>query len=305
MGAPLVSVVTIFWNAERFLAEAIDSVHGQTRRDWELLLVDDGSTDGSTAIARAWARRQPDRVRYLEHPGHANRGMSAARNLGVRHARGRYVALLDADDAWMPPKLERDVATLEAVPEAGMVYGPALWWHGWSGRPEDAARDFVHPLGTAPDTLVRPPTLLRLILRDEGCSPCTCSVLVRRSVVEAVGGFEEGFRGLYEDQAFFAKVCLRTAVFVAGACWQRYRQHPDSACARAEAGGQAAARRRFLEWLAGHLRATGLGDAETWRVLRTELRACRHPRLHRVLGALRRGRARAGPAAAAAAGGSR
>src|SRR5206468_2884667 len=81
--APTVSVVVIFLNAERFLDEAIQSVMGQTYPHWELLLVDDGSTDGSSAIARGYTERQPNRVRYLEHPGHRNAGMSASRNLGL------------------------------------------------------------------------------------------------------------------------------------------------------------------------------------------------------------------------------
>src|SRR3712207_221993 len=80
--APRVSVVVIFLDAARFLGEAVASVLGQTYGAWELLLVDDGSTDGSSALARGYAAAQPGRVRYLEHPGHANRGMSAARNLG-------------------------------------------------------------------------------------------------------------------------------------------------------------------------------------------------------------------------------
>src|SRR5262245_42468246 len=88
--APLVSAIIIFLDEERFLAEAIESVIAQSDRDWELLLVDDGSTDGSTAIARGYAARMPDRIHYYDHEAHANRGMSAARNLGLGHARGRY-----------------------------------------------------------------------------------------------------------------------------------------------------------------------------------------------------------------------
>src|SRR5205807_873118 len=82
----------IFLNAERFLREAVESVFAQTYPHWELLLVDDGSTDRSGEIARRFAADRPDRVRYLEHPGHENRGMSASRNLGIRSARGELVA---------------------------------------------------------------------------------------------------------------------------------------------------------------------------------------------------------------------
>ena len=94
----LVSTIIIFLNAERFLAEAIESVLAQTYPTWELWLVDDGSTDRSSQLARDYAARHAARIHYLEHPGHENRGKSASRNLGLRHARGEYVALLDADD---------------------------------------------------------------------------------------------------------------------------------------------------------------------------------------------------------------
>src|SRR5438128_12540181 len=97
---PLVSAIIIFLNAEQFIQEAIESVFAQTYDNWELLLVDDGSTDGSTAIARSYLERHPRRVRYLEHSEHANRGMSASRNIGSRYARGEYIAFLDADDVW-------------------------------------------------------------------------------------------------------------------------------------------------------------------------------------------------------------
>src|SRR5262249_40041371 len=138
---PLVSVIIIFLNAEKFLQEAIESVVAQTYDHWELLLADDGSTDGSTGIARQYADHYPGKVRYLEHAGHQNRGMSASRNLGIRHAVGEYIAFLDADDVWLPHKLEEQVAILNAHPETGMVYGATQVWHSWTGDPKDIPRD--------------------------------------------------------------------------------------------------------------------------------------------------------------------
>ena len=96
----LVSCIIIFFNAEKFLGEAIESVFAQTYKNWELLLVDDGSTDDSTTIALNYAEQYPEKVCYLEHEGHQNRGMSATRNLGIRLATGEYIAFLDADDIW-------------------------------------------------------------------------------------------------------------------------------------------------------------------------------------------------------------
>ena len=140
---PLVSVVMPYLHAARFLDEAIQSVASQTYERWELLLVDDGSTDGSERIAASWARRQPGRIHCLRHPGGANRGISASRNLGLRSASGELVAFLDADDVWREHKLERHVALLSAHPEAGMVYGRTEYWHSWTGDRGDAGRDHV------------------------------------------------------------------------------------------------------------------------------------------------------------------
>ena len=160
---PLVSAIVIFLNAGKFIEEAIESIFAQTYNNWELLLVDDGSTDGSTQIALRYAEQYPEKVRYLEHPGHQNRGMSAARNLGISQAKGEYIAFLDADDVWLPYKLEQQVALLESRPEAGMVYGNTQYWCGWTGRPEDIRRDFVPELGVRTDALFKPPTLLTLL----------------------------------------------------------------------------------------------------------------------------------------------
>src|ERR1700687_4623324 len=98
----LVSVVVAFYNAERFLAEAIDSVLAQTYPRWELLLVDDGSRDSGPEIAHEYAARNPGRIYCLAHPGHRNLGPCTARNLGVRHSTGQYIAVLDSDDVWLP-----------------------------------------------------------------------------------------------------------------------------------------------------------------------------------------------------------
>jgi glycosyltransferase involved in cell wall biosynthesis len=272
----LISVVVIFLDAEPFLDEAIRSVIGQTRQDWELLLVDDGSSDGSSGIARGYAQREPTRVRYLEHPAHRNLGMSASRNLGIQHSRGEYVALLDADDVWLPEKLERQVAILEAHPEAALVFGAPLYWFGWTGRPEDRQRDYVIDLKLSADRVYRPPSLLLPFLKREAPTPCPCDVLVRREAAVLVGGFEEHFRGayqVYEDQAFFSKVLLRAPVFVSSETWDRYRQHRDSCYAVAKAtGSREVARQYYLTWFRRYLRAQGSASGPVGQTVLAELR---------------------------------
>jgi glycosyltransferase involved in cell wall biosynthesis len=270
---PLVSVVIIFLNAERFLEEAVQSVIAQSYPHWELLLVDDGSSDGGSAIARAWAAREPERVRYLEHPGHRNHGMSASRNLGLRHARGEYLALLDADDVWLPAKLERQVAILGANPAAALLFGAPLYWFGWSGLAEDGARDYVIDLKLPLDRVHEPPALLLAFLQGTAPPPCPSDVLVRRAAALSVGGFEDQFTGMYEDQAFFSKLLLRMPAFASHETWDRYRQHPDSCYAVSKATGRReAARRFFLTWLRRYLREHGLADGPVWRTVEAQLR---------------------------------
>jgi glycosyltransferase involved in cell wall biosynthesis len=274
--APLVSVVAIFLNGERFLDEAIQSVIAQTYPHWELLLVDDGSTDGSTALARGWAEREPHRIRYLEHPGHRNHGMSASRNVGLHNARGEYLALLDADDVWLPGKLARQVEILEAHPTVGLLFGAPLYWFGWTGQAEDRARDYVIDLKLSVDRVYDPPDLLLPFLQRAAPTPCPSDVLVRRATAVSVGGFEAHFVGVnmvYEDQGFFSKMLLRAPAFASGETWDRYRQHPESCYAVSKAtGGREIARHYFLKWFRRYLVDQGLASGPVWETVHTELR---------------------------------
>jgi glycosyltransferase involved in cell wall biosynthesis/SAM-dependent methyltransferase len=271
-GKPLVSVIIIFLNGEDFIEEAIESVLLQTYDNLELLLVDDGSTDGSTEIALRYAEQHPGRVRYLEHKGHQNLGMSATRNLGIRNAGGEYIAFLDADDLWLPHKLERQVSILESHPEAAMVYGANEYWHSWTGKPEDLDRDQVPNLGIEPDRVYEPPALSTLLYPlGKGTAPCPSDLLMRREMIERVGGFEEEFRGnnqLYEDQAFLAKVYLNESVFVSSECWDRYRIHPDSCVSVVTGAGQyQSVRQHFLRWLETYISRQGINDTGVRRAL--------------------------------------
>jgi glycosyltransferase involved in cell wall biosynthesis len=204
----MVSVIMIFLDAERFIEDAIASVFAQTWPLWELLLVNDGSSDRSTAIAKGWAERHPERVRYLQHGDGANHGTGPSRNLGLVHASGEYIAFLDADDLFLPERLARHVAMLETRPEVDAVQGEILVWHSWQGMEVAGAPDRMAPdLSFAAGFVLEPPTLLLMLLETEWCtSPGVCNVTLRRRLVATIGGFEDSFRGLHEDDVFFSKV---------------------------------------------------------------------------------------------------
>jgi glycosyltransferase involved in cell wall biosynthesis len=251
---PLASVVLPFLNAERYLEEAVQSVRGQQLADWELILVDDGSTDRSTLIARDLAA-QDDRIRYVCHPGHENRGRSASRNLGVAHATAPYIAFLDADDASMPNKLAEQVDLLENMPDVAMVAGAILYWYSWD--PESTKADRIVLTGGMADRHLDPPEpLLALYPLGQG-GGAGITGLFRRSAFDAVGGFEERFRGLYDDQALLAKIYLRYPIYISSRAWYRYRQHNASCVGRTSRTDYWRLRGVFLDWLETYVGRVG------------------------------------------------
>jgi hypothetical protein len=286
---PSVSVVIIFLNpGGRYLEEAIASVRAQTLEDWELLLVDDGSTDDSSANARAAAAADPARIRYLEHPGHANLGMSGSRNLGIASARGRYLAFLDADDVYLPERLAHHVAILEAHPEVGMVYGPTLIWYTW--QPKVNLLDEPLRLGLPVEVPLPPPAALRKLIETRGGTmPGICGLTVRRAAALDVGCFEPQFRGCYEDQVFFSKICAQETVMLTDRCLDRYRQHAASCTAVAQQTGEYRealphpTRERYLRWLKGYLAGQGVSDPALERALERDLWPYEHRALHGLL----------------------
>jgi glycosyltransferase involved in cell wall biosynthesis len=288
---PLVSCIIIFFNAgEKFFVEAIESVFAQTYDNWELLLVDDGSNDQSTNIAKNYTEKYYPKVCYLEHEGHQNRGTGASRNLGISKISGDYIAFLDADDIWLPQKLEKQVLILEETTQAGMVYGSTLTWYSWNNNPGEIQRDRGRKLGVKPGTLVFPPRMIPLFLTHKAETPGTCSVLIRSELVREIGCFDDSFRRLFEDQAFFYKICLKVPVYVESGCWDRYRQHSDSTCHIAAVQGYynpmgepSPAYLEFLEWLKEYLQTTNIKDPVIWKALEKEFWPFQHPKLYRFI----------------------
>ena len=278
-----VSIVTPFLNAGLFLQDAIESVLEQTFDDWELLLVDDGSTDESTALARHFAGLLPQKVKYLSHPNRHNRGASASRNLGIHHAVGEYLAFLDADDVYLPHKLAEQVRILDDVRDAQVLYGATEYWHSWSSVSGERGDWTWHPRGLPIGKVIEPPDVLVAFLHDGGTVPCMGSVLARRSAVLAVGGWEESFRTICTDQVFHAKLTLRCPVLFHDVCWDRYRQHANSSCHRVAAAGQTQATfETYLRWLERYLDDQGVADPSVRAALRFALRSYDHPLLVRL-----------------------
>ena len=153
-----------------------------------------------------------------------------------------------------------------------MLFGSTKYWFSWTGRPEDSQRDYVPSLRVRTQTLFHPPLLLLLFIQGKAEVPCTCSILVRRAVAEKIGGFEDSFRGMYEDQAFYAKICLCTPVLATDDCLAWYRQHSKSNCSTAIHSGQThVLRYRFLKWLETYCYEKGVQDKRVWEAVRRQL----------------------------------
>lgn len=275
MHTPHVSVIVPFLNAEKFISGTIESVLAQTYRSWELILVDDGSTDESRQIAEAFSEKHPEQITILAHPGCANRGTSASRNLGLHRSRGRYIAFLDADDVWMPNMLARHVEILERHSQAAMSYGPGKWWYSWRQGDTDRPGDRMQNLFTGMDMVVDGPVLAELYLNNQAAVPSPSGVLFRRDVLSHVGGWDETFTGMYDDQVLYVKVALGRRVYVSSDCLYLYRQHEDSICAKIVRDGRYyPAREKFLDWIVRYLHGSNgrckhiraLADRELWFV---------------------------------------
>ena len=258
---PEISVLMTVYNTAQFLPEAIESVLAQqTVRTWELLIVDDGSTDASLSIAQHYAALYPQLVHILQHRGGLNRGISCSRNLALRRARGARLAFLDSDDVWLPHHLETLSRLLDAEPAIAMVYGAAERWVDHRLPFNDAAArvaswgtNYLPPLLPAGQQggVLPQGVLVDWFTADESLCPCICSVMVVAQTARAVGGFCDAFRGLYDDQAFHAKLSLRFPVYALDITVARYRQHDHSCCARAKVDKSMMEkeRHRFLSFL--------------------------------------------------------
>ena len=160
-----------------------------------------------------------------------------------------------------------------------MAYGRAKAWYEWN--PIDGRKDHFWDLGVTPNQLIHPPNLFRLLMENQVQTPMTSNAMVRRAVLESLGGFEDQFRGMYEDAVFFSKVHLEYPTYVSDKCWVLYRQHALSCTSRERFNDYARNRLPFLEWLGAYVDSFPARVPELARkALDRELWRCQHPRLN-------------------------
>ncbi len=255
---PLVSVVIPYYNRERFLLEALESVAGQQYTNWEIVAVDDGSDDAGREIAGRFAAKYPTQVKLLSHPEDSHQGAGPSRNLGIQNASGKYVAFLDSDDVFFEDTLAREIDAMNNNPGADGVCGTVECWYSWDAK-SNLERDFVVDLMLSAGNLYDPPELLLHSLESGGRKPGITAVLLRKEFVDRIGAFESDFKNIGEDQVFWAKVALNGRIYVLDACLAKYRQHDDSTCAvKMRSGEDIPLMNLFIEWLDEYLLKTGL-----------------------------------------------
>ena len=204
--SPAVSVVIPCYQQAAYLGEAVESVVGQAFDDWEVVIVDDGSTDATASVAEALIAAHPERrIRLLRQ---ANSGVAAARNAGIAASSGRYVLPLDADDVLLPAMLARTVALLEAEPAVAVAY-----------------TDFEQ-FGAAERRIHTGPWDVEALAYANQLGICA---LYRREVWAAVGGYNPNMRHGYEDWDFWIGAAERGFVGrrIPEALW-RYRARDGS-----------------------------------------------------------------------------
>lgn len=184
MTAPRVSVIVPAYNYAHFLGEALESVVAQTMSDWECVVVDDGSTDNTLAVAEAWTARD-SRIRYIRQK---NAGPSTARNNGIRQSSGAYLQFLDADDRLAPEKFEAQAAWLDVHQEVDILIGPAAFFR--TETPHEELQSLHGGLSKALAPRIAGTDEARLLLEHYNITVISAP-LVRRSVVERAGFFNE------------------------------------------------------------------------------------------------------------------
>lgn len=208
-----VSVTMPAYNAERFLAEAIESVLCQTFTDFELIIVDDGSTDSTLSIAESYAQRD-HRVRVVTQP---HGGISSGRNRGLAEARGEWIAVMDADDIILPQRLERQLAFVEKNPDIALAGAYAYNIDG-SGK---IIAQFRSPLTDRAE-------VRETIARNRLISFHHSAVLMRKDVVQSIGGYREQFDGI-EDCDLWNRIAeTEHGVLVQPEYLVKYRLHSKS-----------------------------------------------------------------------------
>jgi glycosyltransferase involved in cell wall biosynthesis len=211
---PKVSVIMPAFNGGRYIREAMNSVIAQTYRAFELIVVDDGSTDKTRDIVSDFIKENRELpIRYLYQ---ANRGAASARNAGIADVRGEYIAFLDCDDVWFPHKLEVQVPALETDKSAGLVFGDIVSFG--EGRVDTAPASKIFDLSKIDKGISR---------LFAGNYISTLTVMVKKACLEKAGVFDESVT-IVEDYDLWLRIAKYCKIVYVDSLVAKYRVHPGN-----------------------------------------------------------------------------
>ena len=212
MGKPTVSVLTATWNRAHLIGAAIESVRDQTFPDWELIVVDDGSTDTTAGVIRGWQAKDK-RIAYFRMP--TRESIAAVSNLGLAHAQGKYVAILDDDDWWIDKrKLEKQVAFMDAHPDCVACGGGIM-------MVDERGKELGRALKKESDAEIRNVALFANPMANS-------TTLFRADAASAVGRYDDTTIRQFADWDFWLKLGLRGKFYNFPEYFAAYRIHPGS-----------------------------------------------------------------------------
>lgn len=194
----MIVIVIPLYNKSSYIARALNSVLTQTYQDYEILVINDGSTDGSENIVKSYIKENPGKITLINQE---NQGVSVARNTGIKHAQGELIAFLDADDEWNPRYLETIISLKEKYPAAG-IYATAYYQQDTVSEKKNLIQYKIKNKSTR--------TLLSSYFKAISLGPhpiMTSGIVVPRHILDKIGGFESGMP-LGEDLLLWAKIAL-------------------------------------------------------------------------------------------------
>ncbi|HEY4379992.1 MAG TPA: glycosyltransferase family A protein [Acidobacteriaceae bacterium] len=244
---PKVDIIIPAYNAAKYLTLAIESVIAQTFDDWRILLVDDGSTDNTPELVAPFIQQLGPKLKYIRQ---ANAGLPAARNTAIRNSSAELLALLDADDIWLPCRLAESVQCFENRPEVGLSYGlisrigpDGVIFETFAGNPEHA------------EGRIAPYIYMRRVEL-----PCP-TMTFRRKCVDEVGMFDETMRAT-EDRDLWLRIAQRYEVAFVPKVLALYRTSPSSMSTEPDRMLKAQ-----LQFIAKHYGSPGCGRVARRRAL--------------------------------------
>lgn len=252
---PKISIITPLYNGSRTLMETAESVLSQDYKDWEWILFDDGSSDGTQEIVKKLSNDYSGKIFYFEHSDNKNFGTAYTRNRAVEKSNGGIISFIDQDDIWYENRLSNQLNIFDRLEDCSMIWGPVLYWY--------KERTYKQPVGYKGNGIksgiYSPPHFVKIFLNNLRGTPLPSASFVRRKHFDEAGGFEESIRGS-EDIVLWLKLAQKFQIYYDDEILTKYRKHQDSTLRQAnESGTMDEWNLIFYKWVINFLKKNSAG----------------------------------------------